>query len=505
MTHTAQFLIIDDEYYFRQSLKTILEESGLSIECVGEANNGEAGLALIRQCQPDFVIVDINMPILDGLGMIQQCILEKICSHFILLTGYAEFIYAKQAISMGVDDYILKPIDTTELLRTIGHTLSAIEESSQLKRHQQQMQENFVFQNCLLHWNELESEKMSAITEEWEYPFFRCVVIKKIAKESKVFSGNFSQALSGYTHSGFLMREFFYYQDRLCYLLNYSDESVLISFFDLLQEEVSLASLKAGIGQRYAQLCDLHHSYYQATAAVSYFKEENVVFYEDLVEKASSQKTFASCRQEVLSAIASGSQEKVTQFFDHMENEPSSFQLNCQDLLMLFVLIYIDIKPLVEKYGLRQFDKFYTEFPEYIFQSYPVADMLKKLRETATSLCYAIGDAKGQNDYIDHILRYIQNHYQESSLSVTRLASQFNLNYGYLCTMFKKCTGATLNNYITAVRLEKAKKAFDAGWVNVSKTASAVGYADPSYFCKCFKKKYSLSPQQYLAQIAGEP
>ena len=68
----ARFVIIDDEYYFRQSLKVILSETELDIECVGEANNGEAGLSLISQASPDFAIVDINMPVLGGLEMIQQ-------------------------------------------------------------------------------------------------------------------------------------------------------------------------------------------------------------------------------------------------------------------------------------------------------------------------------------------------------------------------------------------------------------------------------------------------
>ena len=160
----ARFVIIDDEYYFRQSLKVILSETELDIECVGEANNGEAGLSLISQASPDFAIVDINMPVLGGLEMIQQYVQTGASCHFILLTGYAEFAYAKQAVGIGVDDYILKPVDPEELVEAIQRTLQAIEAQNSVQQKMNRMQRNILFQNLFLCWNETEVSRCQSIT-----------------------------------------------------------------------------------------------------------------------------------------------------------------------------------------------------------------------------------------------------------------------------------------------------------------------------------------------------
>ncbi len=491
----ARFAIVDDEYFFRQSLKRMLEESTLPIECVGEANNGESGLELIRETRPDFVIVDINMPVMSGLDMIKQCLSEKICDHFILLTGYAEFAYAKQAINMGVDDYILKPINETELLHTIEHTLESITETALREHSTQRVQLNFLFQNCLLTWNEGEMEKLSSYTGGWTHPFFRCVVLCwEKGTEGKLPD---FPALA----EKFILQRFHYFPDRVCCLLNYADESDFKLFFEQLGHEVSDAGLKMGAGQRYELLKDAHHSYYQAVFAADYAEPGNFLCYEDLIAENSSQRSLSSCRQLAIAAISSGESNKVTEFFDRLEQTPESFQLGYRDLLMALILIYIDMKPMVDKYQLDKFNDFYTEIPAYIARTRPFADIFKKLREMAITCCYAVAGAKGQNDYIKEILEYLQAHYQESDLSVSSLAKHFSLNYGYMCTMFKKCLGITINSYITNIRLEKAKGAFDAGAVNISQTAAAVGYTDPSYFCKCFKKKYGVSPQRYIDNL----
>ncbi|MDG0810274.1 response regulator [Cohnella rhizosphaerae] len=108
-------LIVDDEYYFRQALKISLPWAELGFQIAGEAKNGAEALALLPELQPDVVLVDMNMPIMDGIEFIQKAKQRDGETKFMVLSGHSEFVYARQAVHLGVFDYVLKPIDEGEL------------------------------------------------------------------------------------------------------------------------------------------------------------------------------------------------------------------------------------------------------------------------------------------------------------------------------------------------------------------------------------------------------
>ncbi|MFS0723149.1 response regulator [Paenibacillus sp. 1P07SE] len=113
-------LIVDDEYYFRQALKISLPWEEWDLQLIGEAKNGEDALEQMRVLHPDIIMVDINMPIMDGLTFIAKARSAGFNAKFIVLTGHSEFAYAKNAIQLGVSNYVLKPIDTDEIQRSLS-------------------------------------------------------------------------------------------------------------------------------------------------------------------------------------------------------------------------------------------------------------------------------------------------------------------------------------------------------------------------------------------------
>ena len=114
-------VLIDDEFFFRKAMYAFIEKQS-SYKIIGDANNGETGRKLVLDLKPDIALVDISMPVMDGLEMIQS-LYSLTHTRFILLTGYSDFDYARQAISLGVSDYLLKPLDYEELLKAL-HKLS---------------------------------------------------------------------------------------------------------------------------------------------------------------------------------------------------------------------------------------------------------------------------------------------------------------------------------------------------------------------------------------------
>ena len=108
-------VIIDDEPIICNLIKRLGEWDRLNLEIVGSATDGLEGYRLIRELHPDIVLLDIRMPGLDGLELIEKCSEEKLTPRFIIISGYQEFEYAKKAIHFNISDYLVKPIDREEL------------------------------------------------------------------------------------------------------------------------------------------------------------------------------------------------------------------------------------------------------------------------------------------------------------------------------------------------------------------------------------------------------
>lgn len=112
-------VVVEDEAFVRNGIVLTTDWKKMDCVVVGDAQNGEEGLELVRRLSPDFVITDVKMPRLDGIGMIQKLREEDCKSQFIILTAYSEFSYAQRALKLGVVDYLLKPFTDAELEESI--------------------------------------------------------------------------------------------------------------------------------------------------------------------------------------------------------------------------------------------------------------------------------------------------------------------------------------------------------------------------------------------------
>lgn len=122
-------IVAEDEKILRRGLILTTDWSSLGCEIIGEAENGQEAYELIRKLSPNLVITDIRMPLMDGLQLIEKA--QKICNaEFLVISGFHDFTYAKQAIHLGVTEYITKPIDDDELYEALKHTVQKIQKRS---------------------------------------------------------------------------------------------------------------------------------------------------------------------------------------------------------------------------------------------------------------------------------------------------------------------------------------------------------------------------------------
>ena len=128
-----RLLIVEDEIRIREGIQKLLGKMRQDYEIVGEAENGEEGLRLLKDLKPDIVITDIRMPKMDGLEMMSNAVKDGITSKAIVLSAYSEFEYARQAMKLGVTEYLLKPISLNDFAQALEHVELQVEKDRQEK------------------------------------------------------------------------------------------------------------------------------------------------------------------------------------------------------------------------------------------------------------------------------------------------------------------------------------------------------------------------------------
>jgi len=361
-------LIVDDEYYFRQALKVSLPWTELELQVVGEAKNGEDALEQMSILHPDIIMVDINMPIMDGLTFIAEARSAGYNAKFILLTGHSEFAYAKHAIQLGVFNYVLKPIDTEE----IQHSLNEIKDVINQERHAR-------------------------------------------------------QELIGY--------------------VEVTRSALKVSLYSMDKRSSFLKSMRTGNASEVEAWLSEFFSHARATQASL-----------DMLLVAGFE-IYSTC-MEFLEEVAPNIHDII-----HAQAEP-------------------DLQGLIERMDSL------SEFEDWIRSL--IRNMMEHVHNKKSSRSGMI---------VEEVQRFIQTHYRNEELRIEDIARGVHMNYTHLCYVFKKETATTINDYLTQVRMQKAKALFDQGCIIVQDVANRVGYSDANYFGKCFKKYAGITPSKYIANI----
>lgn len=158
-------LIIDDEYYIRLGIRSAIDWQSINIEIVGEAPDGEQGLAMALELNPDLILMDIRMPFMDGLELMEKISSRHLDCGIIVLSGYDEFEYAQRAIKFGVLDYLLKPIDKQKLKATVQNASAAVRKRRSIQ-----------------HYQELVDQEQSTIRTQ----FLRDLLLSRVSEENEI-------------------------------------------------------------------------------------------------------------------------------------------------------------------------------------------------------------------------------------------------------------------------------------------------------------------------------
>jgi len=503
-------IVVDDEKTIREGIARFIQESeGFEVLVICE--NGVTAYNAIVEKNPDLVICDIIMPQCDGIELISKCREQNISCEFVLLSGYSEFEYARSAIRYGVLDYVNKPINPAALKLLLKNAAKIIESKNHIKKKLQfniydklidsesipaESSEEYEFTSGLSHRvlviNAAKDQKSFEQTEDTEKMLTDCEkILKKMAHEQYIIykkNGLIILILVGKDTNG------------------HTVQKICTEIFCNTREKGAHAAI--GIGDAVRELQKIPESFFKANAALYEAQCSNMkkCFFESLpYAYADPAGICAEDFFNVANSILLKDEELV---LAEVKKTVSRLKKS-QPPYVVYSFVIKCANELIRSWG--ETTKVYKirRQKERLVQLETAGNMellMKRFTELAVSEYEAIANAKNVHygGTIDEVIRYIHLHYTQD-ISVEKICNVFYFNQSYFSSLFKSKTGCNYNDYITNLRINKAKDLLKSGNYKVSEIADLVGYNSPRYFSRVFKKKTGELPQEYKLHYLTKP
>lgn len=525
--------IIDDEYYFRQTLKKYISEYKDEFKVVGEAFNGITGIELVNNLSPDIILLDISMPQKDGFDVITEALKQNKKLHFIIISGYDKFEYAQRSIKLGVVDFLLKPITKTDLYDCLNKVSNEIDNSRKItqtltdltqKEYRSKDYLTFTFFQKLIH-SKPSIIEIQQITKDIQFKvddscFIPIVLYIKnrnsIEMDAKTLE-LYAFAISNIFNEQLLpndIQSISSSDGKYIYILTSIPaettdtidmiNNALNSFISVVNRNNGL-SMSITTVYHSGSIEELSNSFSNLLLLQKYcifYSLEGIFAYEET--KARMQKTipvdsFNSNRVVITKCLKDNNYSEVIKTSQQMFDIVMREKPDPECFLIQFKAIISDLSYLANEYNIQQYINTNLRTLEKCIS---FRDIRGQFTELINSITRIIGDPVQPSNHITviKVRNYIKEHYSDPDLSSNSLSKTFNLKEQHLCFLFKKHTDITIGNYILRIRMQAAKRLLDESNYNISEISTQIGYNDAGYFSKCFKKYFDVSPKQYITQ-----
>ncbi|OKP76218.1 DNA-binding response regulator [Paenibacillus sp. P3E] len=508
-------VIVDDEPKLRQGLQTLIAWESLGFTIAATAGNGRDALKIIEDEEPELLIADIRMPVMDGLQLIQHLRSADHQMQCIILSGYADFEYAKQAIKYGVAGYLVKPVNIAEMTATLKLVRGQIEKE-RLRRDWNRTQVNnpeLCLQKLLNpEKNEDPATLRSMIRQTgllWSH--YEIVVISPRVSEADR-SESLSQLSAGLKQG---------MEERNMGIVTESSPYIILLLNaplhgrqrrDQLYDEIRCIAgdtrFIAATGGTVTEPEHIYNAYVNARQAVkqAFFSFNDRLLEPGLILLSSpefpclnsdaDEKVLDDLIFRLYYSLDAGNKSMVmlllkeaAALFYRQEQEEKSVR---QSFFFLTnaIIHRLAASSRIESKEMESVSRFLNGIYQYDY-------LLDLLEETHHFLLEFMEDSgpKGKEQEIKQMIDFIQRHYAED-LRLSTLAGLLNYSTPYLGQLFRSKTGEYFNTYLDKVRIQKAKELLAQG-MKVYEVAELIGYASVNYFFSKFKKYEGRSPSEY--------
>ena len=524
-------LLVDDEEEVIQVIMKKLDWEQLGFSIVGYACNGVKAFEMVEDYQPDVVMTDIKMPYMNGMQLSHRIKTQYPDTKILIFTGFDEFEYAKEAVHLEVEEYILKPVNSLELSKVFTQLKSKLDLEISEKRNVEILQKYYLESLPLLQANFYSMLMEGRIREEelpkfladyqlsFQGPFFCCLVVH--TSVSQVPEGmnpvllTISVRKQAEEHLGTKWQaKAFPYLENIVLIAQLGSESEIIELTDdcdrfcKYARHIIGAVVTVGIGQVCGSVAGLSGSYASARTAVSYRvlygASRAINMKENVPQEVSKPGQTDDARLSYLfKMIRLGSEEDIAEAVSGYLHQ-AAFQ---DRTLKQYHVDIMEMISALDRFAINQ--EIRTEvFPENMKVLYArlldmdKAALEKWLTDTSLSFHEELLDARNRStkSFVSKAKEYVHNNYADEMLSLDGVCQVLGVSNSYFSTIFKKKTGNSFIGYLTDYRMDQASRLLIETNDKSYMIARQVGYTDPNYFSYVFKRRFGVSPSRYRTE-----
>ncbi len=524
-------LLVDDEPEVILAVIKKMEWEKLGFEVIGHALNGEEALEMAEANTPDVVMTDIKMPFMDGLTLSRKLKENYAGIKIIIFSGFDEFEYAREAIKIEVEEYILKPMKLDELTGIFSRIKDLLDKERNEKINIDKLKEYYL--NSLpimqdqffigLIEGRMEEEQIESYKNNYQIkmngPTYGVTVYRVCAQldkeENKLEMKQELQKISVKHIVDENLEEFdfnsFAYFEQIIHITNFNETKNIKRYVDQVDKICKLVErmlgvhVVAGIGKNVTQLSHLKFSYEGAKNAAFYRGSGGVshaTYIEELQPALNEMVSLDDQNiQAIITEIKMGDKEKLTHQIEKFIEAMKERKLSIQQLQIILMGITTELYKLSGAYDIDMSEVFGDNLD--IYQKVLHFNGLEDVQAWLTQVCLLVRKSISKERkntakvIIDKAVMYMEENYGDCTLSIEKICSELNVSSAYFSTIFKRETGKTFLNYLTEIRMEKAILLLDGTEEKTYIISEKVGYSEPNYFSYVFKKKYGMAPSKY--------
>ena len=539
-----KIFLAEDEVVVRETIKRMIPWEELGFELVGEAADGEMALPLLIRQQPDLLITDIKMPFMDGLTLARLAKKEIPGLKVVILSGYDDFNYAKQAIGIGVEDYLLKPITKNALIERLSEIRSRYEHEKTQKEYYEKFQREMQayeknssrdFFEALVDgsmdmmevYKRAEKLGLDIVAEAYNVLIFTMNCDEDFSGQRDEYSSWEAESLellenffAGHSSAMLFRSNIFSYG----VLLKGQRETIEENTRACVDEIRKILSRQDGrrewflaVGQSVERLSQIQKSYHTASRAFSqrYLYDENILYYDEMEtmehpggqaeteDNAYLQKVDVNALNPAIlqKFLSNGLQEEtenfVKDYFYAIGQEPME-SLVFRNYVILNVRF--SVISFIKGLGCDTNEMESADTEEVLAERGKNMESAIAYAKKMISQAIEIRDQNSGNknrSILKTAVDFIDSHYMEEDISLNTVANVANVSSNHFSALFSQNMGQTFIEYLTTLRMNKAKELLRCTGMRSSEIAGEIGYKDAHYFSYLFKKTQGMTPSDY--------